>query len=349
MGGIASVKVNPNCESIHEPGKRSAVSDPIGKSVYVDFEDFFQECVAHSQTPILPWDLFFVKDVWYKDLGENVSESKVILCGKRLKMAGKQDTDEDKVSCWYETTVDPVGRSIVSEELVGERQRKSMQYSYFHYDEAEETFQVECWVEMPDGERRCGAEWAKIVEWFYLKPHIITRHLSKKVDCKALQPAPHRPELKVVLSQDMSEHYSDPEVLANGLVNLYKMEALDAGGQIEYGLEGRVIMDYAVDVAGNKLPVKKNMLVDMDNLRVEVEISLKNPDPDGEPLRLMTQYNQVYRDPPRVGYWIRRPDSDQELGSLMEMLDIGMRLNKLVNERDVMKQVDSLDEGSFFY
>mmetsp|Transcript_82271 Transcript_82271/g.183741 ORF Transcript_82271/g.183741 Transcript_82271/m.183741 type:complete len:362 (-) Transcript_82271:197-1282(-) len=347
---FTNVKVHANADSIRDPGKKSAVSQPIPKSMYKDFDDFFAEALDHSRVPVRFEHILFLKEFHYRMTGPDDSECKVTLDGKRLKLAGKQQDETDQVVLNYRTHVDFEGTTIVSEELSPSGEPKSWQYAVFHFDGAAETFCLESWVEMPDGERRSGDKWAGIVEWDYLKPHLAIRAIDRKVSVKALQPAPDDANLKIVMSSDVSAFWTTPEDVMDSFLAHLKQEALDApGGTCEY-IDAE---DVRLTLRVGQLLILRTIRIDhaKNVMKVEESVKVQGEEEESQAQEFVSRHRffKVYSEPLRLGYWSRLASCENAVGSWLDAVEISYRLNLLARDRDLNKQVGTLDDASLFF
>lgn len=349
MQSFAHIKVTPNCDSIYCPGKKSAISDPILKWQYTDFEEFWEEVVAHSRTPIQLSEYPLVKDFEYRELGPNSTETKVTLDGRWLKLLGRQEDERDAVAAWFRVHVDPEERIIRNEDLGQGGELQRWLCCVFHHDEEEGSFRLESWIELLDGTHDAGAEFAQFVEHLQLKPHLAMRHMGRKVDCKGLQPAPDDPGRRIVLSQDLSGFFEDPAALLEGLLALMKQEVLDLHGTVEYGeTEREVVLDSVVPLGpDSSVAAIRYVSTNPETCEMRVQVHIKTPRAH-EPVFFITQFWKIYSDPVRLGYWNKRPDGESLCGNYYDTLEPALKLNRLVNERDVIKEVEGLDENNFF-
>mmetsp|Transcript_109924 Transcript_109924/g.342694 ORF Transcript_109924/g.342694 Transcript_109924/m.342694 type:complete len:360 (-) Transcript_109924:84-1163(-) len=352
---IARVQVYANVDSICEPGQKSVMSEPIGKDLYEDFDEFFAEVVAHCRAPILPWNILFVKDMEFKELEDEKTEAIIWGDGKLRKLLHLQESEDDTVIVWMKVQVDWKAHTVVCEDLEHPSGKsKSIATAAFHFDEASQTFRVESWLVM-DGERLHGAQWAWFMEWLYLKPHLVLRSTATKVKVRALKTPPTGGDMKIALSGDMSEYFADAEAILDALVAQIKKEALDLKGTVDYGDDAdEVLIKMNIPPqlvsatglqTGDQLQWVRRLSIRKEESQLVINISVDGTDDTAA----FVQVYQVYTEPLRVGSWNRRKCSTVSFSSHNEAGELSMRLNKLVTDLAVIKEVDSLDEKNFYF
>lgn len=354
IAAVTQIKVVPDVDSIYEPGKKSVLSEPIMKWQYIDFEDFWETVCLHSKTPLTVTDYPLLKDLDFKELGPNESEVKATLDGLLLKSIndprahGENGMDDLRV-LWVKVSIDQEKRLITSEALnPQDGSTTCWQFAMFHFNQEDESFRVESWVDMPDGERRAGPQWSSFVEWCYLKPHLFARHFGKNVQVRSLQPAPHDPDLRIVITNGLTETFEDPEEFFNSFVALFKQEAVEGHGTVDYGDdENNFVLAMVLELSPEiKIPTVRSVSLKPESLEMTVQIKLKSP--DGELVDFATHYWKVYSDPVRLGFWVKRPRSMNLCGASGDTIEMAYRLYRLTSEKDVIKEVESLDEKNFF-
>eukprot|EP00415_Alexandrium_ostenfeldii_P002273 UN2273 len=143
----------------------------------------------------------------------------------------------------------------------------------------------------------------------------------------------------------MEEYYSSAEDLLDALDTLFKTAAKEAGGSVDYDEETEdalLTMDFAFGEV--KVPILLSVKLDLEKNHITVK-AFKGATADTETAYIY--HWQAYEAPLRVGLWSERPDGSL-LGGYIEACEATVRLNNLVSQRDVLKEINEMGDDVFF-
>jgi len=359
MGIAGSVAVHPDVESPTCPGERSAVSEPIGEDLVDNMDEFFGEVVSFVRNPlnILVCETVYLKELDLQERSIDDFTVRVVLDGAKLhsiirsKFPDHAGDLKDKLGdvpegdfcrLWVDYVIDRrncrLHSTTYKPNAGGEKEHDV--HMVFVPNKEEKNFRIEVWRIASDGQRDGGQLMANMVDWFYLKPLLVSRSgLPVKVHSDV-----HMPEtggLSVVT--DSLDSYFTPEKLFEALTHNCKQEALKNNGEVV--TKSDFEFQTSVDV---KLPWLKDMTINLSRQVVADDrgLQLVFHDYFMEELAL-THFFRIHRDPVRVEFWRVFPNGTRSSGS-KEACALRVVLKGLISEADVKAQAEEVGEQFIF-
>mmetsp|Transcript_62969 Transcript_62969/g.195307 ORF Transcript_62969/g.195307 Transcript_62969/m.195307 type:complete len:365 (-) Transcript_62969:30-1124(-) len=353
---LQGIKVHPDVDSPTCPGEKSVLSDPIPKNLCDDPKQMFEELIVLCKANVPIFEIPFFKEISEKQIGEREWEVKIILDGKLRKKFGKQESEEDYVCNWYKVYIDRENLEMRGEDIeddgTPEGKSKGSSRSLFVMDKETDSFRVESWAVNPEGKRFHGERWANYVEFVHLRPILAIGYLTQtKMQFNVDSPSG---EGKSTMSGDLGEYFPDgPDELFMAFLTLFKQDTLLLpGGSVDYTEdEGNAFTAEnsfdMPDEKGNKSAIKFTICrtVDVDEEKRLITVRAKIVE-SGVPYG--DEFYQFHEEPLRVEFWAQRPSGKRE-PLAFEVLEFRCRLDRLILERSVTKEVQTLDEKNFYF